>query len=389
MAQKRRKFSPEFRDEAVKMVVVESRPIAEVAREIQVNEGTLGTWVSRYRQEHAGEEPPLNISERARLRELERENRELRMKTEFLGKSGGLLRPGVPVTEKYEFIDGEAQNFPVQQMCTWAGVSTSGFYHWRSRPLSATAKRRAELRAVILQVFSDSQETYGYRRVHAVLQRMNVQAGVELVRALMRELGLVPCQPRPWRATTIADDAAPATPDLLARDFTADAPGRKLVSDITYVHTWAGFLYLATVIDCHTKAVVGWAMADHMKTSLISDALDMAARNIDLAEGCIFHSDRGSQYTSRELRCKLRSLGLRASVGRTGVCWDNAMAESFFGALKNELVHRTTFPTRAHAHRAIVRYIEMFYNRKRLHSGLGYKTPAEVHAEYEELQAAA
>ncbi|MFJ5036231.1 IS3 family transposase [Streptomyces sp. NPDC088560] len=389
MAQKRRKFSPEFRDEAVKMVVAESRPIAEVAREIQVNEGTLGTWVSRYRQEHAGEEPPLNISERARLRELERENRELRMKTEFLGKSGGLLRPGIPVTEKYEFIDGEADNFPVQQMCAWAGVSTSGFYHWRSRPLSATAKRRAELRAIILQVFADSQETYGYRRVHAVLQRMNVQAGAELVRALMRELGLVPCQPRPWRATTIADDAAPATPDLLARDFTADAPGRKLVSDITYVHTWAGFLYLATVIDCHTKAVVGWATADHMKTSLISDALDMAARNIDLAEGCIFHSDRGSQYTSRELRCKLRSLGLRASVGRTGVCWDNAMAESFFGALKNELVHRTTFPTRAHAHRAIVRYIEMFYNRKRLHSGLGYKTPAEVHSEYEELQAAA
>ncbi|MFE2473036.1 IS3 family transposase, partial [Streptomyces mirabilis] len=167
--------------------------------------------------------------------------------------------------------------------------------HWRSRPLSATAKRRAELRAVILQVFSDSQETYGYRRVHAALQRMNVQAGAELVRALMRELGLVPCQPRPWRATTIADDAAPATPDLLARDFTADAPGHKLVSDITYVHTWAGFLYLATVIDCHTKAVIGWAMTDHMKTSLISDALDMAARNIDLAEGCIFHSDRGSQ----------------------------------------------------------------------------------------------
>lgn len=238
------------------------------------------------------------------------------------------------MTEKYEFIDGEAGNFPVQQTCTWAGVSTSGFYHWRSRPLSATAKRRAELRAIILQVFSYSQETYGYRRVHAALQRMNVQAGAELVRALMRELGLVPCQPRPWRATTIADDAAPATPDLLARDFTADAPGRKLVSDITYVHTWAGFLYLATVIDCHTKAVVGWPMADHMKTSLISNALDMAARNTDLAEGCIFHSDRGSQYTSRELRCKLRSLGLRASVGRTGVYWDNAMAESFFGALK-------------------------------------------------------
>ncbi|MEU9546725.1 IS3 family transposase [Streptomyces mirabilis] len=129
------------------------------------------------------------------------------------------------MTEKYEFIDGEAGNFPVQQMCIWAGVSTSGFYHWGSRPLSATAKRRAELRAVILQVFSDSQETYGYRRVHAALQRMNVQAGAELVRALMRELGLVPCQPRPWRATTTADDAAPATPDLLAGSVTVPHPG--------------------------------------------------------------------------------------------------------------------------------------------------------------------
>ncbi|MBP2400829.1 transposase InsO family protein [Streptomyces syringium] len=292
------------------------------------------------------------------------------------------------MAENYEFIDGEAANFPVWQMCTWAEVSTSGFYHWRSRPLSATARRRAQLRAVILQVFSDSQETYGYRRVHAVLQRMNVQAGVELVRALMRELGLVPCQPRPWRPITIIDDAAPAPPDQVACDFTADAPGRKPDSDITYVHTWAGFLYIATVIDCHTKAVVGWATADNMKTSLISDALDMAARNIDLAEGCIFHFDRGAQYTSRELRCKLRSLGLPASVCRTGVCWDNAMAESFFGALKNTLVQRTTFPTRAHARRAVIRCIEMFHNRKRLRSGLGYKTPAEVHAEYAELQAA-
>jgi transposase InsO family protein len=292
------------------------------------------------------------------------------------------------VTEKYEFIDGEAGTYPVQRMCAWAGVSTSGFYHWRSRPLSATSERRTELKEIIRLVFSDSHETYGYRRVHAALKRMDVQAGPELVRALMRELGLVPCQPQPWRVTTVADDSALSTPDLMARDFTADAPGRKLVSDITYVHTWAGFLYLATVIDCHTKAVAGWAMADHMKASLITDALDMAARNIKLAEGCVFHSDRGSQYTSRELRNRLGALGLRASVGRTGVCWDNAMAESFFGALKNELVYRTSFPTREHAHRAIVRYIEMFYNRQRLHSGLGYRTPAEVHAEYEALQAA-
>ncbi|MET9418988.1 IS3 family transposase, partial [Streptomyces klenkii] len=264
------------------------------------------------------------------------------------------------MTEKYEFIDGESDAYPVRRICAWAGVSTSGFCHWRSRPLPATAGRRTELKEIIRQVFSGSHETYGYRRVHAALKRMNVPAGPELVRALMRGLGLVLCQPRPWRLATVADGTVPSTPDLMARDFTANAPGRKLVSDITYIHAWAGFLYLATVIDCHAKAVIGWAMAGHMKTSLIPDALDMAARNTHLADGCIFHSDRGSQYTSRELRGKLYALGLRASVGRTGACWDNAMAESLFGALKNELVHRTSFPTHAHAHRAIVRHIEMF-----------------------------
>jgi transposase InsO family protein len=215
---------------------------------------------------------------------------------------------------------------------------------------------------------------------------MDVSAGPELVRALMREMGLVPCQPRPWRITAAADEAAPLTADLMGRDFTAEAPGRKLVGDITYIHTWAGFLYLATVIDCHTKAVVGWSMTDHMKTSLISDAIDMAAGNITLTDGCVFHSDRGSQYTSQEFRKKLDGMNIKPSVGRTGVCWDNAMAESFFGALKNELIYRTAFPTREHARRAVARYIEVFYNRKRLHSALDYKTPAEVQAEYLEMQ---
>ncbi|WP_405566749.1 IS3 family transposase [Streptomyces sp. NBC_01167] len=389
MAQRRKKFSPEFKDEAVRMVIERSRPIAQVARELGLVEGTLGNWVNAYRRAHPTEEDPLNIAERARLRELEKEVRELRMKAEFLGKSGGLLRPGVSVNDKYEFIDGEKENFPVTKMCLWFEVSRSGFYDWYSRPLSATGERRAELKVLIRHLFEESDETYGYRRVHAALTRSGVQVGPELVRALMRELGLVPCQPRPWRVTTLAGEHADQMPDLIRRDFTADAPGRKLVGDITYIHTWAGFLYLATVIDCHTKAVIGWSMADHMKATLISDAITMAADRAELTTDCIFHSDRGAQYTSREFRGRLDELGIRPSVGRTGVCWDNAMAESFFGALKNELVHRTAFPTREHARRAIVWYIEAFYNRKRLHSGLGYKTPAEVQAEYETMRLAA
>ena len=152
--------------------------------------------------------------------------------------------------------------------------------------------------------------------------------------------------------------------------------------DMPYVRTWTGWVYLATVIDVYSKMVVGYAMADHMRTGLVIDALDMARRNIDLVEGCIFHSDRGSQYTSTDLAVYLESRDMRGSMGRTGVCWDNAMAESFFASLKNEFVHRTAFPTRRKAIDAIAHRIEIRYNRKRLHSGIGYRTPFEAHNAY-------
>jgi transposase InsO family protein len=271
-------------------------------------------------------------------------------------------------------------------MCAWLSVSTSGYYHWRTRPDSATEVRRGDLREQITAIFTASRETYGYRRVHADLARRGVSCGPELVRHLMRGLDLRACQPRPWRITTIGDAGAAPIADHLERDFTATSPGVKLVGDITYIATWEGFCYLSTVIDCHTKAVIGWAIADHMKASLICDSIDMAARNYDLATGCVFHSDRGTQYNSQRYRDKLAKLGLISSMGRTGVCWDNSMAESFFAALKNELVYRTIFPTRKHARRAIVEYIEVFYNRQRLHSGLGYNTPEETYQAYLDTQ---
>jgi len=223
--------------------------------------------------------------------------------------------------------------------------------------------------------------TYGYRRVHADLTRRGVAVGEDLVRDLMRELDLVACQPRPFRVTIVAG-ADGGTPDLLQRDFTATVPGHKLVGDITYIHTWAGFAYLATVIDCYSKAVIGWAVADHMRTDLVIDALAMARRNHKIEPDCIFHSDRGTQYTSHQLGDYLRQNAMRPSMGNTGICWDNAMAESFFATLKNELVHRTAFPTINHVEKAVASYIEVFYNRERLHSGLGYQTPHEVHTAY-------
>lgn len=294
------------------------------------------------------------------------------------------------MSSRYEFIDGEKGNYRIVHMCGWLGVSKSGFYEWRARPASATRERRAWLAGEIGRVFTGSFETYGYRRVHAQLAREGIDAGLELVRALMRELGLQPCQPRPFRpVTTEAEDPGVGIPDLVGRDFTAGAPGTKLVGDITYIPTWEGFLYLATVIDCHSKMIVGWSMADHYKTSLIDAAIDSAAGNIATARDCIFHSDRGSNYTSDEFGRKLKSLKMRRSVGRTGVCWDNALAESFFGVLKNEWLNRMIFKTREKARREVVRYIEGFYNRKRLHSANGYRTPAEVHNEYLNRQLAA
>lgn len=301
------------------------------------------------------------------------------------------------MSDRYEFIDAEyatvaadtAAAPTITRMCGWLGVSKSGFYEWRSRPDSATAKRREQLKILITKAFGDSDGTYGYRRITAQLARWGIQAGLDLVRRLMRQLGLVPCQPRPWRPSTTRQGAAGPIPDLVGRDFGAGAPGEKMVGDITYIPTWEGWVYLASVIDCATRKVIGWAMDDNYKTPLITRAIEMAARNLDLPADAIFHTDRGSNYTSAEFAAVLGQLGIRQSVGRTGICFDNALAESFNAAVKVERAHRTIYPTREKAMRDIARYIELRYNRMRLHSGLGYRTPQEVHDEYLNRQLAA
>ncbi len=293
------------------------------------------------------------------------------------------------MTAKFEFIDAQKADFSIVKMCMWTEVSTSGYYEWRDRPASATAIRRAHLIRLVKAIFHHSDQTYGYRRVHAQLVRQGEQVSPELVRELMRELDLVACQPRPWRPTTTVPGDPGPIPDLVNRDFTATAPGQKMVGDITYIQTWQGWLYLATVIDCYTKACIGYAMADHLRTELVIDALTMAARNYPLVEGAIFHSDRGTQYTSAAYAATTGRLNIRRSVGATGVCFDNALAESFNAAVKVERVNRTVYPTREHARKDVARYIEFRYNNQRLHSALGYQTPQEVYDEYLNRQSAA
>jgi putative transposase len=214
------------------------------------------------------------------------------------------------VSDKYAFIDAEYAGMPgenagdaptIARMCEWLGVSKSGYYDWKLRPESATAKRRALLKIKIKALFEANNEEYGYRRMHQALVRGGEQVDDETVRKLMRELGLEPCQPKPWRRSlTEQDGQAGPIPDLVNRDFTAEKPGDKMVGDITYIWTWEGWLYLATVIDCATRKIVGWAMDDNYKTPLIIDAIQMAARNLALPEGAIFHSDRGSNRGFKE-----------------------------------------------------------------------------------------
>jgi transposase InsO family protein len=286
-------------------------------------------------------------------------------------------------------IDAEKANYKIAWMCGLLGVPRSSFYAWRNRAETATAARRRELAVQVRRVFGEGRGSYGCRRVAAQLNRDGHRCSVGLVADLMRGLGLRACQPRAYKRTTLPGEQPVTSPDLIGREFTAAAPGQRLVGDITYLRTGQGWLYLATVIDLATKMVTGWQLAEHMRTSLVTDALDMAITHGHVQPGAIFHSDRGAQYGSAEFARFCAARHVRTSVGRTGVCWDNAAAESFFGALKNEMYYRRLFATRAQARFAVAGYIEVFYNRQRLHSALGYRTPMEALTEFQTAATAA
>jgi putative transposase len=244
------------------------------------------------------------------------------------------------VSQKYEFIDaqcadastGAADNAAaIVQMCRWLGVSKSGFYEWRPRPESATAKRQERPKLLIKKIFDDSDSTYGYRRIARQLARQGVAAGAELVRKLMRVLGLVPCQPRPRRPSTTQQGTAGPIPDLINRDFSAAAPGGKMVGDITYIPTWEGWVYLASVIDCATRKCAGWALGDNYKTPLITRAIERAVRNLDLPPAAVFHSDRGSEGGFNRSSQHLDSGGVDGQASGLDDGVDGAVADEVAG----------------------------------------------------------
>jgi transposase InsO family protein len=295
------------------------------------------------------------------------------------------------VSERYSFIGAEkaCSGFPVRRGCMLLEVSPSGYYAWRERAASATAVRRAEVAVLAAGAHAASDGTNGYRRVHRDLLADGVSCSWQLVRRVLREQDLAGAQPAAYRVTTRQDPDAQAAPDLICRDFTSREPGAKLCGDITYIRTWAGWAYLAVVIDMATKMVVGWQISNRANAQLCIDALEMAHRNGHVQPDAIFHSDRGCQYSSGAFNACTRGLGVRRSMGRTGVCWDNAQAETFFASLKVECIYRTAIPTLDHARRTAGRYIEIFYNRRRRHSALGYQTPQQRYSQLTNQQAQA
>jgi putative transposase len=288
---------------------------------------------------------------------------------------------------RFRFIAAEGAGHSVVRMCRLLGVSPSGFYAWRKRKPSVRAVANAALTERIRTVHARSRSTYGSPRVHAELREME-PVGRKRVARLMRAAGLVGCRPRGFRRTTIADPAARAD-DLVKRDFRPAEPDRLWVSDITYVRTDEGWLYLAAILDAHSRRVVGWSLADHLRTQLALDALAMALDRRRPAPGLIHHSDRGTQYLAHAYAARLADHHVRQSIGCPGTCWDNAVAESFFATLKTELLHRQAWRTRQQARTAIFEYIEAFYNRQRRHSTLGYLSPAEFEDRYHRQATAA
>ena len=283
---------------------------------------------------------------------------------------------------KCRFVDAEKARWPVVRMCRMLQFSPKTYYAWSKRGKSARELADEQLLVHIRAAFEASRRTYASPRVHAALKAGGVEVGLNRVARLMRENGLCVRPRRGYRhTTTVRDPAHAVAPNTLDRDFTASAPNEKWVTDVTFVPTDEGWLYLATMLDLYNREIVGWAMDDTNDQLLTKRALDMALEGHAPPGGLLHHSDRGSTYTAGDYRDALAENGIEASMSGKGDCWDNSVAESFFATLKKELVHRTRYATRREAKAAIFEYIEVFYNRLLSHSTLGYKAPVQLRLE--------
>jgi putative transposase len=283
---------------------------------------------------------------------------------------------------RFAFVHAEKAVFPVAAMCRLLGVTRQGYYAYANRPPSPRLEDEKRLGEAVRDAFVTSGETYGSPRVLRALRKDGLHVGKRRVERAMRGMGLTPPVPRRHVRTTVQEPMNPVAPNQLARDFTATRPNERWVTDITYVWTEEGWAYVAAILDLFSRAVVGWAIDSSLSTQLPLTALSRAVQRRRPAAGLLHHSDRGCQYTSNSYRQALADLGVTVSMSRTGNCWDNAVAESFFSTLKGELINRRNWRDRNELRSAVFEYVEVFYNRRRMHSSLDYRTPAETEEQY-------
>ncbi|MCW5641732.1 MAG: IS3 family transposase [Rhodoferax sp.] len=372
----RAKYTLEFKLEAVRLAKT-GQSIAATAKILGLAEQTLHNWIKAEQQGRLGSAGSKPVSsEQMEIARLRAELARVKMERDILGKSDGVLREAAGL--KYAWIERHRTQWPVSLSCEVLGVSASGYHDHRRRSGKPHPRRIGNdaLLVHIRAVHAHSRGEYGWPRVWKQLLAQGVRVGKERVRKLMKQHGIKARSKRKFKATTDSSHSLPVAPNLLERNFSPTAPNKVWTSDITYIATDEGWLYLAVILDLFNRQVVGWSMKPHMRQSLVVDALRMAWFRRHPAPGLIMHSDRGSQYCGQEFTRALKAYGMRGSMSRKGDCWDNAPTESLWGSLKVGRLHGMKFATRRAAMDEIVDWLT-FYNHRRLHSTLGYVSPMQ------------
>ncbi|WP_202942177.1 IS3 family transposase [Alteromonas macleodii] len=386
----RKSYSKEFKLDAVSLVTEQNYKIAEAARSLGISANMLGRWLKEQESEgaHAFRGNGKLTPEQEEIRQLRAENKRLKMEKEIPKKGDGLLCQRNQV--KYGFITQHKKTWPISLMCQVLGVSRHNYYSAvRRNEQLEPDPQHDELIEWVQKIADASDFTYGVRRMKRALNSLGYPVGKQRTRALMKEADVSVRRRRKYKVTTNSDHQQPVFDNVLSRDFDAQKPDQAYVSDITYIWTQEGWLYLAVVIDLFSRKVVGWSMSSRMSAQLVCDALTMALWQRKPKAGLIHHSDRGSQYASRQFRQLLAQYKVTGSMSRKGDCWDNAVVESFFGTLKQERVQWRHYQSRHAAQQDILQYITMFYNSQRMHSYLDYKSPNQYEADMANLGKAA
>ncbi|WP_148676961.1 IS3 family transposase [Klebsiella michiganensis] len=372
-----KRYPEEFKIEAVKQVVDRGYSVASVATRLDITTHSLYAWIKKYGPDSSTNKEQSDAQ--AEIRRLQKELKRVTDERDIFKKSRGVLRKAVRL--RYAFIRDNSCCWPVRLLCRVLDVHPSGFYAWLQQPHSQHHQADLRLTGQIKQFWLESGCVYGYRKIHLDLRDSGQQGGVNRVWRLMKRAG-IKAQVGYRSPRARKGEASIVSPNRLQRQFNPDAPDERWVTDITYIRTHEGWLYLAVVVDLFSRKIIGWSMQTRMTKDIVLNALLMAVWRRNPQKKVLVHSDQGSQYTSHEWQSFLKSHGLEGSMSRRGNCHDNAVAESFFQLLKRERIKKKIYGTREEARSDIFDYIEMFYNSKRRHGSSDQMSPAEYENQY-------